>query len=208
MFRANRTVKVNSIGLSAFNSPNYPPLATLGAFIDVNRELTLPPPRGPFRVYKKLTSTVIVLKLAPGFDDESITAMIRHSTSLKAVVLEMYGTGIGPLNRGSDKGSLLSAIIEAKTKGIVVVAVSQCIQGGVSLDTYSMGREFKEAGVISGGDMTTEACVTKIAYLFGRYEDPNKVSELLTKSIRGELTTDDKKKSHSFFTKSSSETCL
>ena len=38
-----------------------------------------------------------------------------------------------------------------------------------------LGREFKEAGVVSGGDMTTEACVTKIAYLFGKFSDVTKV---------------------------------
>lgn len=41
LFRANRTVKVNSMGLDAYVSPNFPPLATLGAFIQYNKELTL-----------------------------------------------------------------------------------------------------------------------------------------------------------------------
>jgi len=34
-----------------------------------------------------------------------------------------------------------------------------------------MGLEFKNAGVVSGGDMTVEACTTKLAYLFGSHED-------------------------------------
>ena len=107
--------------------------------INCNRSLCLPPPRGVFRVHKTLEAKVIVLKLVPGFDDEMIMDLIKNSTSLKAIVLEMYGTGNGP----SKKQPLLDAIRTAKEKGMVVVAISQCLKGGVSLDTYSMGREFK-----------------------------------------------------------------
>ena len=130
LLRANRSVKVNSKSLSAFDSPNFPPLATMGVHIDANVSLALPQPRAPFRVHKHLEAKVLVLKLVPGFDDECIQATIRHSTQLKAIVLEMYGTGNGP----SNKGPLLDAIKEARERGIVVVAVSQCLCGGVALD--------------------------------------------------------------------------
>jgi len=184
LMRANRTVKTDSVGLNAFDSPNYPYLATLGAFINERKDLALPQPRGPFRVHKTLVANILVLKLVPGFDDEAIYALIESTTKLKALVLEMYGTGNGP----SNKQSLLAAIEMATKKGIVVVAISQCLKGGVSLDTYSMGREFKNRGVVSGGDMTTEACTTKLAYLFSRLQDPSSVARQLGENIRGEIT--------------------
>eukprot|EP01034_Spumella_vulgaris_P040820 gene40820-50512_t len=86
------------------------------------------------------------------------TEMPEYSTSLKAIIFELYGTGNGP----SRRQTLLDAIKAAHDKGIVVVALSQCLRGGVSLETYSMGAEFHKRGVISGGDMTTEACTTKL----------------------------------------------
>ena len=61
-------------------------------------------------------------------------------------------------------------------------------QGGVFLDKYAVATALRDAGVVSGGDMTTEACATKLAYLFGRLQDSSKVKELLSVNLRGELS--------------------
>ena len=55
-----------------------------------------------------------------------------------------------------------------------------------------MGAALKAAGVVSGGDLTTEACATKLAYLFGRLNDSNKVKEILEVNLRGELSPRDR----------------
>lgn len=80
-----------------------------------NRELSLPPPKALFKVHKSLDAKVIVLKLVPGFDDSAIALLIEHSTrDLRAIVLELYGTGQGPAKRQT----LLDALDKALEKGM------------------------------------------------------------------------------------------
>ena len=50
LLRANRSVKVNSVALDAYTSPNFPPLASLGAFINERKDLALPQPKAAFKV--------------------------------------------------------------------------------------------------------------------------------------------------------------
>jgi L-asparaginase len=183
ILRANRTVKMDSSGLDAFDSPNFPPLAQLAGKVLYNRDLVLLPPRGRFYACKTLESHVIVVKLVPGFDDEAIMALVQHSSSLRAIVLELYGTGNAP----SRKTALVSALRTARERDIVVVGLSQCLRGGMSLSTYTMGKELARAGVISGGDMTTEACTTKLAYLCALLPDPRQVEHYVALNLRGEL---------------------
>ena len=41
----------------------------------------------------------VVVKLVPGFDDDALNALVEHCTALRAVVLELYGTGNSPSRR-------------------------------------------------------------------------------------------------------------
>ena len=52
---------------------------------------------------------------------------------------------------------------------------------------YASSNIFKEASVVTGGDMTTEAAVTKLMYLLANAPLEN-VKQLLQESLRGEMT--------------------
>ena len=45
LLRGNRAVKIDSDSLDAFESPNFPPLGTVGIEIKINWDLVLPPPK-------------------------------------------------------------------------------------------------------------------------------------------------------------------
>jgi len=64
------------------------------------------------------------------------------------------------------------------------------IQGGVLLDKYKSGADLRSVGVVPGGDMTTEACVTKLIYLFGRLgrNRTGEIKEWMEKDLRGEVS--------------------
>lgn len=156
LLRACRATKVNTHRLLAFDSPNQDPLATIGITIDENEHLVLPPPRGSLRVHSRMDTRLLTLRLIPGFDDAVIKDMIERaeeSRQLRAIVLQLYGTG----NLPSVKQSFIQLLGEASSKGILVVASTQCHTGSVRMGAYAVGKALESAGVVSANDMTLEA---------------------------------------------------
>lgn len=54
------------MGLAAFDSPNFPPLATVGARIETARHLWRQPPTARLRVHTAIDGHIVVVRLAPG----------------------------------------------------------------------------------------------------------------------------------------------
>lgn len=73
-------------------------------------------------------------------------------------------------------------------KGIPVVMTSQCLYGRVNGNVYSRGRELINAGVIYGEDMTPETALIKLMHVLGQTKDIEKVKELMTTNMVGEIT--------------------
>ena len=91
-------------------------------------------------------------------------------------------------NAPARKTALLEAIRTARDRGILAVALTQCLSGGIVLGKYAVGAALVDAGVVSGGDMTCEACTTKLAYLFGRGLSLDEIAAALPVSLRGEIS--------------------
>lgn len=181
LVRGNRSTKVDSSAIGAFDSPNISPLAIMGTEMVLNEPLIQPPPKGRFALNTDLETRILVVRLVPGFVD--LDAII--ASDVKAVILLLYGTGNAPAR----KTGFISWVKRLIEKGVYVVACSQCLRGTVELEDYAVGKQLYDAGVLSGLDMTCEAVVTKMACLLPKNLPPHELREAFHTSLRGELTS-------------------
>ena len=182
LFRGNRTHKFNAQNFEAFHSFNYPPLAQVGVTINYNRNAIQKPNFKKLRVYKKLGTQVSILKLYPGISPEAVKAILQ-TYELRVLILETYGSG-----NGLTDNWFINLIREAITNGLIVLNITQCQVGNVEMGKYETSIPLSEAGVLSGGDMTTEAALAKIMHLLGTYSSTNEILEKLNKTIVGEMS--------------------
>ena len=184
ILRGNRTTKLRATELDAFDSPNFPPLAEIGTELSFGEANGLPrrdllSGRGAPQCHDR---RIVVLRLFPGISGALIDAVADSGAS--GIVLRCYGVGTAP----TADPAFLAALQRASEAGLIIVAVSQCQEGSVSLGRYAAGSALLDAGVLSGFDMTTEAAFTKLHALFGLNLPPDEIRRLMQENLRGELT--------------------
>jgi L-asparaginase len=129
----------------------------------------------------KQLAKVGVLPLFPGIGAEQLDGLLN--SGIQGLVLECFGSGTGP----SDNPEFLASLQRAQDKGIVVVAITQCHEGGVKLDVYEAGSRLRDAGVLSGGGMTREAAFGKLHALLGTGLETDEIRRLVELDLCGEL---------------------
>jgi L-asparaginase len=183
LYRANRTTKISAAQFQAFDSPNYPILAESGVELKFHEHTLLPLKSSKELIFRKiLPQNVLLIKLFPGITEAVLHHMFQMP-ELKGVILETYGSGNAPTEQW-----FLEVLRSTLKKGIPIVDITQCFAGSVVLGKYETSLELLEMGLIDGKDITTEAAVTKLMYLFSIPEIEGRIKDLFETSLRGEIS--------------------
>lgn len=182
LIRGNRASKYSAEGMRAFDSANYPVLASAGISIQYNEPALLKNDSDKFIFTPFKDIPIGVIRIFPGFRFDLFKTIL--TSNLKGVVIETFGSG----NIPDDKGTLLPILDKAKKNGVAIVVCSQCPQARVNMNAYEAGSILAKAGLISGKDMTSEAAVCKLYYLFSIEDDIERIKQLMEENIAGELS--------------------
>ena len=182
LLRGNRAVKMSADDLVAFDSPNYPHLADVGITIKYNLSAIGKKHDGELKMQPLSEVPIGVLKVFPGIQFGLFESIMTEK--LSGIVLETFGAG----NIPSDGGALIPIISHAFESGSVITVCSQCPAGTVSLGAYETSSALKSAGAVSGFDMTTEAAVAKLYYLFSLNLSVEEIKTRMEQNLRGEIT--------------------
>lgn len=165
-----RGCRVSSRSTEYFDSPNYPYLTEVNSLKKPTEQLNIK--------FVSPKVKIIIIKVFPGIDEKHIINLLKD-TGVHGVILELYGVGNSPI---TDK--FLIAINQIATKGVIMIAVSQCD----SITKTDVDMRLLEAGVLSGGDMTTPTAYAKLCFLLSNVEDKKLIGKLVEQSFRGEMT--------------------
>src|SRR5450759_4661145 len=181
--RGNRATKMSAEHFDAFYSPNYPPLAEVGLHLKYfNNLISYPAKDHNLIVHKAFDTNVAVLKLFPGINRKLVQSVL-NTEGLRGLIIETFGSGNAPTYQW-----FLDDLTNYIDKGGIILNVTQCHGGSVEMGLYETSRQMLAAGVVSGKDITSEASVTKLMHLLGRFTSKDKVVQSLNISLAGEIS--------------------
>ena len=189
VYRGNRATKMSIGDFDAFATPNYPSLADIGLDIDFHKKnwLVTPPEfstKGP-RFRSGFSGNILVLTIHPGFQTNQLESIALEN--IDALIIRAYGSGNFPVK---GEYSWIPFLHRCKDMDLITVITSQANHDAVNLKNYSAGRTALDFGVLSSGDMTLEASVTKMMWLISAHqandESNLQIAQGFQENLRGE----------------------
>jgi L-asparaginase len=171
VFRGNRATKMSIGDFDAFGSPNMAPLAEIGieirvslahgrAHVDPQDLVDLHAQPQNLAALPKFSTSVHILKIHPAISPALLAPLA--TSGIQALILEAFGSGNFPI---SGEHNLLPFFKACRDAGMHLIIASQAPYDAVHLTKYESGRAAAALGMISAGDMTLEAALTKTMFL-------------------------------------------
>lgn len=180
LFRGNRSTKTSIGDFDAFTSPNYPPLAEVG--ITIERKTNEEYKNGEPVWYNKFSDEIALITVHPNLHHQFLDCMNLKTT--RAVVLQAFGSGNFPIK---GEYNLIPFLKKCRQNDVLVLICSQALYDSVDLNAYESGREALKLDALGAKNMTLEACLTKLMFLFGNYNTTEKIRRLVQQPIAGEI---------------------
>ncbi|MBI2545357.1 MAG: Glu-tRNA(Gln) amidotransferase subunit GatD [Candidatus Aenigmarchaeota archaeon] len=139
------------------------------------------------KIDDKFNTNVALIYTYPGIKPEFIQSL----RTFEGVVIAGTGLGHFPTNPTNDSftKSVLLAVKNLIDSNIPVVIAPQTIHGRLNLNVYETGRRMEKVGVIGNEcDWTPETALIKLMFVLGHTKDMNKVREMMTTNISGEVS--------------------
>lgn len=197
LLRGNRTVKRDTAGYDAYESPNLAPLGEVGDRMVIQETRVRPMPEAGrrFHVRKSLDTNVTTILVYPGIQQTDLAKRQLDGLAarpsdrpdgLKAAVVMAYGSG----NIPTLWPEWLENFRQARDNGMVIATVSQSKRGAVELGIYETSALLLELGFVAASDITLEAALCKLMVLLG---DPDlsqeEVEETYQRALAGEQSS-------------------
>ncbi|MQY44204.1 asparaginase [Epibacterium sp. SM1969] len=132
-----------------------------------------------FQCHSYAAKRIAVMTMTPGFDPQLLVDL-----NADAVILRCLGTGNVP-----GDAEFVAALQGLKARNMPTLVISQCLEGGIVMGTYSAALPLVQADVIDGRDLTLEAGYAKLMMALSRFEtDAVALRAYMTAALAGEIS--------------------
>lgn len=196
IINGTRAVKVRSKSMNAFESVNRPYIASIklgkitytrGEECRNKFEVMNIDPDQSLRLKSNICTSVFLLKFYQGMDP-AIFNYIKKK--FRGLIIEAFGLGGIP---NLDGYNIVACIKELMDAGIVVTVSTQCMEEGVNLGVYEVGRKLAaHSNTISAGDMNTEAIMGKLMWALGNFDEFSAIKRFMETPMFGDMSSEKK----------------